>query len=147
MCLPDLFPHQGPPQYLTSAVNGVIEECLLHATFEGLPIPEILTDILQHLCIIGEAAVTTAPFPLQHTHCRVFLLPELLPNVVPKPHLRTEGTAPNGSQGVFVVEEVAFNQIIIHPHKNVQLHVQVFEPHSNILGSHSGIKVGMELSP
>ena len=48
---------------------------------------------------------------------------------------------------VFVVEEVAFNQIIIHPHKNVQLHVQVFEPHANVLGSHSGIKVGMELSP
>ena len=48
---------------------------------------------------------------------------------------------------MFVVEEVAFKQIIIHPHKNVQLHVQVFEPHSNIRGSHSGIKVGMELSP
>ena len=179
----------------------MVEECLLHSTFEGLPIPaEILTDILQHLCIIGEVAVTTAPFPLQHTQCRVFLLPALLPNVVLKPHLRTEETSqPDrppasssrdplatstlsslgqedplvilsrsrillttfipalcqslskspiySSSGVFVVEEAAFNQIIIHPHKNVQLHVQVFEPHSNILGSHSGIKVGMELSP
>lgn len=203
VCLCPLI--QAPTQYLNSTVHGVVEECLLRSTFEDLPIPaDILTDILQHLCIIGEAAVTTAPFTLQHTHCRVFLLPALLPNVVLKPHPRTEGTAPNGSQpdrppasslpdplttstlsslgqehplvilsrsrvllktfipglcqslstspiysssGVFVVEEVAFNQIIIHPHKNVQLHVQVFEPHSNILGSYSGIKVGLELSP
>ena len=204
MCLLLVSLIQAPTQYRPSTVNGVVEECLLHSTFEGLPIPaEILTDILQHLCIIGEAAVTTAPFTLQHTHCRVFLLPALLPNVVLKPHLRRDGIAPNGSQpdrppassspdplttstlsslgqedplvilsrsrvllttfipalcqslskspvysssGVFVVEEVAFNQIIIQPHKDVQLHVQVFEPHANILGSHSGIKVGMELS-
>ena len=70
MCLLDLSPHPAPPQYLPNAVNVVIEECLLHLTFEGLPIPtEILTNILQHLCIIGVAAVTTAPFTLQHIHC------------------------------------------------------------------------------
>ena len=99
MCLPDLSPRPAPPHYLTSTVHGVVEECLLHSTFEGLPITaEILTDIIQHLCIIGEAAVTIAPFILQHTHCCMFLLPALLRNVVLKPHLRTEGTAPNGSQ-------------------------------------------------
>ena len=99
MYLPDLSPYPAPSQYLPNAVNGVIEECLLHLTFEGLSVAaEILTDILQHLCIIGEAAVTTAPFTLQHTHCCMFLIPALLPNVVPKSHLRTEGTAPNGSQ-------------------------------------------------
>ena len=77
----------------------MVEECLLHSTFEGLLIPaEILNDILQHLCIIGEAAVTTAPLTVQHTHCCMFLLSALLPNVVLKPHLRRDGTAPNGSQ-------------------------------------------------
>ena len=46
----------------------------------------------------GEAAVTTAPFTLQHTHCCVLPLLALLPNVVSKLHQKTEGTAPNGSQ-------------------------------------------------
>ena len=96
MCLLDLSPHPAPPQYLPNAVNVVIEECLLHSTFKSLPIPtEILTNILQHLCIIGVAAVTTAPFTLHHIHCHVILLPALLPNIVPKPYLRTEGTAFN----------------------------------------------------
>ena len=53
MCLLDLSPHLAPPQCLPNAVNGVVEECLLHSTFKGLPIPtEILTNILQHLCTL-----------------------------------------------------------------------------------------------
>ena len=189
---------QALPQYLPSTAHEVVEECLLLSSLEGLPVPaEVLTDVLQHLCIIGEAALTTAPFPLQHTRCRVFLVPALLPKVTLKATLRTEGTLPHSStldrpstsalpdpfsagslpllilsrsrvllttfipalchslstspfyasSGVFDVHEVAFNQIAINPHQDVQLNVQVFEPHSIILGSHSGIKVEVGLSP
>ena len=202
-CCPS--PLQAPPQYLPCTVHGVVEECLLNSSFEGLPVPtEVLTNILLHLCIIGEVAVTTAPYSLQHTQCRVYFVPALLRAVAVTAPLRTEQATPSSStpvqpstsaspgplasdnlssvrqedpllilsrsrvlhttfipalcralsespvystSGVYLVHDAAFNQISIRPHKNVQLNVQVFDPHSNILGSHSGIKVEVDLAP
>ena len=189
---------QAPAKHLPCTANGIVEECLLHSSFEGLSVPaDTLTDVLEHLCIIGETALTTTSLPLLHAQCRVFIVPALLPAVSLMAPMRAEEPALHrpsspfltdplaassislqlpreaililsrsrvllttfipalchslskspifASSGVFVIHEAAFDQIIINPHEDVQLNVQVFEPHSDILGAYSGIKVDVGL--